>query len=571
MQDKNGCGIQDSIAGNMTVTLSEESVNDCLNNIKVLKFDTEGNDTYFSIFKYETDNYPINHAVSNGLLWQINDEINGIYDSTNPQNMLSFQMKSEYLRGTNNLIDTNFKSQVGIDSDDESEEAEYEETFGYGTTGEFEPLYGMYPIFVVAESGNVRALSPVYDYSNVQAIAKRGVIDGENVFGVAITNGNYYIENYPYTLSCTCKINGVTTTIQKQVLLRTNDFIFTPINSQLAQIEEIVVTVTDYTKLKHICYVTYNSIAPSTIWCTYTWKCELPISPLPSGYVNTFVYNYEKSSSPQDITVPNVDIYEYLGFKLKGWTLENQSQIINVDDYKVVSASHTFCAVWNQSVLQYQEIEISPEGGTYELKFTSTINGEFYDNLSFNNLSDDWIHPTGRIQSIPDENAVSYEVVIDSIENEDVTERTGRIVVKQAEGITITANITQRKDDDSDDDIIPDGDDSQDGDANVPMSFLIINNSDDEIWRYDEIHVELTNDEDLVLSPDTKEIDPSITGGFEFVTTVSESYVGKTTTGNVSYTFNGEFVTPSYVTIDVVELENDGSYAIIFDPPVNGG
>jgi hypothetical protein len=143
--------------------------------------------------------------------------------------------------------------------------------------------------------------------------------------------------------------------------------------------------------------------------------------------------------------------------------------------------------------------------------------------------------------------------------------------VKQAEGITITANITQRKDDDSDDDIIPDGDDSQDDDANVPMSFLIINNSEDEIWRYDEIHVELTSGEDLVLSPDTKEIDPSITGGFEFVTTVSESYVGKTTTGNVSYTFNGEFVTPSYVTIDVVELENDGSYAIIFDPPVNGG
>jgi len=137
LQDEGGCGIMETIDGGMTVELSDEAVNDCRSGgNKIVKFTAEDNGVYFSIFNAETNPYPLNLAESNGVLWQISEQVNGIYSQSNPQNLFSFQMKSEYLRGKNNIIDTKFKSEILVSS--EGEEEVYEDSEGYGTTGNFE-------------------------------------------------------------------------------------------------------------------------------------------------------------------------------------------------------------------------------------------------------------------------------------------------------------------------------------------------------------------------------------------------------------------------------------------------
>ena len=191
MQDRNGCGTQEIIEGDFSVTLSEDAVNNCKTKQKILKVENEDN-TYYSIFKVDKTqwNYPLNKAKKEIFTWQIEDTVNDIpineantekdeseemnneEPEQNTQNLFSFQMKSDYLRGKGDLINKDFISKVLISSEDEEEE--YEETRGYGTTGEFEYSpensfsHFNYPVFIVAETdNNCRALSPVYDFSEV--------------------------------------------------------------------------------------------------------------------------------------------------------------------------------------------------------------------------------------------------------------------------------------------------------------------------------------------------------------------------------------------------------------------
>lgn len=333
LQDESGCGTQEMIDGGLTIRLAEASVNDCRDGKKVFELESD-NDLYYSVFKTDTDGvgYPLNDAESNGLLWQITRRVNGIYNSNSaPQNLFSYQMKTKYLRGEDSLIDKNFKSHVLISGD--SEEEEYETTYGYGTTGAFQFMTNLsqditfdYPVFVVGEAENhVRTLTPVYDYSYVGGYIKFGILERKDVdvtidentgeatytvqepikdykFGIAVKpenfqdgyKGHFYLENYKYKLSGKSKIDDYNTIeISQETMLATGQFLFQTISESLyktikARLKSVIVvlkefvknttiTAIDYTGLKHICGISINDLQHAeTTWYTYIWYANMP-------------------------------------------------------------------------------------------------------------------------------------------------------------------------------------------------------------------------------------------------------------------------------------------------------
>ena len=329
LQDETGCGINDILDGGFSVELSDTSINDCrAGGQKILEIDAVDNCIY-SIFKADTNThlngeaYPLNKADSNGILWQIDEAINGLYNPTsNPQNLFSFQMKDKYFRGEGGLIDTQFKSSTLVS--EEGEEEEYETTYGYGSTGAFVPTSGFnYPVFIVGQNDKVRALSPVYDYSYVAGLFKYGVLErkeskavtdegtGETTyqqevisdykFGIALKEGDlqgqykgqFYLENYEYKLSGICKLDSITTIeINEETLRGTGQFIFTGItevmyNSMRSRFSSIFVLrqiinnttikAVDTTGLTHICGIDINDIEEEgTKWYTYIWNANMP-------------------------------------------------------------------------------------------------------------------------------------------------------------------------------------------------------------------------------------------------------------------------------------------------------
>ena len=318
LQDENGCGIIENIDGNLTVDLSNNSVNNCRDHAKVLEVETEYN-SYYSIFKagMNGEYYPLNKAKNNNIIWQITEEIYGLHSNDKPENLFSFQTKTEHLRNKG-LVDTNFKSETLISN--ETEKEEYETTYGYGTNGLFTPMSSFnYPVFIVSETdNNIRALSPVYDYSNVVADVKYGILERGEVketekedgtkeynievikdykFGISI-NGNeteqFYLLNYNYTLSGTCKLDSVNKIeVKKETLSAPNQYIFTTITENLYVMiknnygsvlsqtfknkkfkDNTEIVAYDYTGLKHICDIGNKPI--ETIWYSFIWNANVP-------------------------------------------------------------------------------------------------------------------------------------------------------------------------------------------------------------------------------------------------------------------------------------------------------
>ena len=306
IQDEGGCGVNETINGDLTVDLSNNSVNNCRDNAKVLEIETD-NDSYYSIFKAGTNGeyYPLNKAKDDNVIWQIREEIYGLYSNSKPQNLFSFQTKTEHLRNKG-LVDTNFSSQTLISG--ETEEEEYETTFGYGTNGVFIPKNNFdYPVFIVAEtSNNVRALSPVYDYSYVAANIKYGILERgevkdddtiavnkEYLFRISIDGNStkqFYLKNYEYRLSGTCKLDMTNIIeVNEELLLAPDQYIFTTITESLYNMlkskynlnisfslfkNNINIVAYDYTGLKHICDI---KNAPSeTAWYSYIWNANVP-------------------------------------------------------------------------------------------------------------------------------------------------------------------------------------------------------------------------------------------------------------------------------------------------------
>ena len=351
LQDKSGCGVNKQIDGRFAIILSEESVNNCRTGEKVVKVESEQDCTYYIFNTNQNgDGYPLNQAELNGLIWQITDTVNGVYDktTTNPQNLFSFQTKTKHLIG---LVDESFSSQTLISGDNELED--YEPTSGYGTTGLFEhgdwnhifnyvmPSTFNYPIFIVGETeDNLRALSPIYDYSFVRGLIKYGVLErkaivtadtgggeegtgeegstsGDNEgadegtltvvsdYKLAIAlkkrdmtaeppySGQFYLEYYDYRLTGICRIDDATTIeFSEQTLNGTGRFIFASISEALYRsmpgrlssdimvrsvINRTEITAYDITTLKHICGIYLEDVGTeATKWYTYIWVANMP-------------------------------------------------------------------------------------------------------------------------------------------------------------------------------------------------------------------------------------------------------------------------------------------------------
>ena len=378
LQDERQCGTQVEIDGTMAVKLAETSVNDCrIGGQKILEVDTDV-DTYYSIFKTDINGtgYPLNLCENSGILWQIPNRIYGIYSQPQSQNLFSYQMKTKYFRGEGNLIDTNFESQVAIET--EGEEEQFEDTKGYGTTGKFVPKNNFsYPIFIVAENEyNVRALSPVYDYSNVLALVKFGVLERKEIvqtggdtegaetttqiqtkkdykFGVAIkkSDDNYqqqfYLDNYEYSLSAICNIDSINMIeVSQGTLFAPGQFLFTTITEALYNtlkskmspfgllelIPNTAVTAFDYTNLKHICGIKKEDFE-ETKWYTYIWNANMPNGLEASAenggilykgdWYNYIEFIYEKGEAPEFMVCPENEAHDP---KFLGWT-EDQPNV----------------------------------------------------------------------------------------------------------------------------------------------------------------------------------------------------------------------------------------------------
>lgn len=358
LEDEKQCGVNYPIDGTMAVKLSSNSVNDCRDGgEKILEVETDG-DVYYSIFKTDVNGtgYPLNLCENSGILWQIPNQVYGIYSQSQSQNLFSYQMKSKYFRGEGNLIDKNFKSQVAIET--EGEEEQFEDTKGYGTTGKFVPDETFsYPIFIVGEDDtNVRALSPVYDYSNVYALIKYGILQRKDVeesvdettgettytvleptedykFGIAVKKGHFYLDNYKYTLRGVCKVDDVNTIdVREETLVRPEQFIFATITKNVYKalkskfvlsgsilsgilkqfINNIEITAVDYTGLRHICGIKTEDLKKAeTKWYTYIWNANMPKDengkPYPANAENGgIIYGLDDNGNPT--------YYDYLEF-----------------------------------------------------------------------------------------------------------------------------------------------------------------------------------------------------------------------------------------------------------------
>ena len=399
LEDENQCGVNYPIDGTMAVKLSSNSVNDCrAGGQKILEIETDG-DVYYSIFKTDINGtgYPLNLCENSGILWQIPNRIYGIYSQSQSQNLFSYQMKSKYFRGEGNLIDKNFKSQVAIET--EGEEEQFEDTKGYGTTGKFVPDETFsYPVFIVGEDDtNVRALSPVYDYSNVLALVKFGILerkesvqtDGDTEgaettteiqtikdykFGVAIKKSDndyqqqFYLDNYEYTLSAICNVDSINRIeVSQGTLFAPGQFLFTTITEALYKtlkskmnpfgllqlIPNTTVTAFDYTNLKHICGINMEDFE-ETKWYTVSWYANIPDNLPANGanggifykqnYFDYIEFNYEEGDEiePMDCKPGRT-----LGFGFLGWSENEPNKNAIVTPITTATESKIYFANWD--------------------------------------------------------------------------------------------------------------------------------------------------------------------------------------------------------------------------------
>lgn len=363
LENEKGCGISETIFGNMSIKLTDESVNNCLTKekkLEVVAINADNGDViYYSVINVENFTYPLNYANNELLLSQIDNEVEGLYGLGQEYNIFSYKMTSDYFReGENKIVDTSLKSQVGEIQDDGS--VKYVDKDGYGTTGKFNGTINT-PIYIVAETTNhCRALSPVYDYSDVVAKVKYGILErGEAKedgtveiikdyrFGISIDNNEtkqFYLKNYEYRLSGTCKLDNVNNIeLKEETLSAPNQYIFVTITETLYNIikgkyslddiddiqewllkefkDNTEIIAYDYIGLKHICDI--KNIPLETTWYSYIWNANVPEG----------VEDIGIKVGENDISIYEEDYYEERT-PLSGVTIYDDDKIKDNDEYK---------------------------------------------------------------------------------------------------------------------------------------------------------------------------------------------------------------------------------------------
>lgn len=385
IKGNNSCGITDRIYGDMSVNLNEDSVNDCKTNKKVFKIDADDDTTYYPISVSDME-YPLNHATNN---IQIKETIDGIATKGKSYNLFSYKMLTSDILNLSNLSGIVYKEPSEDDEENDS---------GIEFKGDLtKPFY----VIVEIDGTRQRALSPVYDYSDISGIMKFGEFlrpeivseeseDGSTTFkkedisdyrlGIALTKYGYYFEHYPYRLSGEFKLNSVTTLIfNEATLYKPGDFVFMGINesvyntlnsaftssfgsSLLNQYKNgVTLTAYDYVDLRHICGI--SDIYKNT-WYTWIWNLNIPdgyesndnTAYIEIGVDGKFGYVediYEKNDTPTIYTEDNGKVIVNSMFKqtynFLGWSENVEDATALVTSFPTsVTETKVYVGVWGK-------------------------------------------------------------------------------------------------------------------------------------------------------------------------------------------------------------------------------
>ena len=200
------------------------------------------------------------------------------------------------------------------------------------------------------------------------------------------------------------------------------------------------------------------------------------------------------------------------------------------------------------------KLTVPIDEGTINLSgYISTLNNEFYDDLTFESEVP-WIQPTGVVtRPSPDGNVALIQANVQSLsigqENEG---RRTTIVVKQNGGLSANLEIEQ---------ILPQ--------TLSPLTFILVNNSSSNI-SFSTIHVNLSNGRSFTFSPSQNNVGSG--ESFTYQTDVNVYFLNKElnhTTPLQGSINSGIVVNPVYLSINTTLLSQNGTYTITYSPNVN--
>lgn len=200
------------------------------------------------------------------------------------------------------------------------------------------------------------------------------------------------------------------------------------------------------------------------------------------------------------------------------------------------------------------KLTVPIDEGTINLSgYISTLNNEFYDDLTFESEVP-WIQPTGVVtRPSPDGNVALIQANVQSLsigqENEG---RRTTIVVRQNGGLSANLDIEQ---------ILPQ--------TTSQLTFILVNNSSNNI-SFSTIHVNLSNGRSFTFSPSQNNVGSG--ESFTYQTEVNVYFLNKElnpTTPLQGSINSGIVVNPIYLSINTTLLSQNGTYTITYSPNVN--
>ena len=291
MISDNNCQISDNIYGRMRVVLNSQSLNDCVDSRNtILRVSISGGgeiNTMYAISTSGGDNYIVN-KLTDGI------------DSYEDYDILRYEVAERQENEINGIHSLERRSDRDLYSQVENEEdSTMISTRGYGTTGVFTMKENFHKaVYIVAVSeNNCRCISPVYDFSTVEAqivliihtvtTTKHGTDVDTDVttityrFGIRISNAKdlYYFNNYDFSAETTCNvIEGNDISISPTSKAGVNSIVYTDISKNIYDtlvsiasnpstkyrlVDNTQVIATDYTNLRHNCVISNTVVLRS--------------------------------------------------------------------------------------------------------------------------------------------------------------------------------------------------------------------------------------------------------------------------------------------------------------------
>ena len=301
--EDSSCSIDETIYANMTLKMANGSLNDSRNSKRTLKVSVSNGSSsiLYYIVKWDrnNDNYPYNKISyqDGNFIFNANS-----YDD---YKFLKYGLRHDDFLA---LTDKSVKSKTM-----NYENNNYDETKGYGSTGEFENV-GNSAYFVIGiTDNNCCVLSPIYEFSDITSVFKLSSYDAVNENGVIERKYSldcyiekagdyYYIRNYDFLTELNLKVDNV------------------EINSSQT-IEKITETINKVTSLPS------NPTNKDELYCIYE-------DSLYKVYSYTGMWMQDSKSDTEPSGINKLDI-EGSGFTK--FYLENDVYTTNVYKYSIIT------------------------------------------------------------------------------------------------------------------------------------------------------------------------------------------------------------------------------------------